>query len=92
MYRPGTSADGMCSVKVVICTVSVLCESCTGFKTPLFRSQLSPLTVGQKPKWVTVFLLVVSPHKPEQKYVFISPAWISLLVSLAEKVSKPCLS
>lgn len=40
--------------------ISLLYESCIGFT--LFGSQLVPLTAGQKPRWVTVFLLVVSPH------------------------------
>lgn len=63
--------------------VSILYESCIGFGTALFGSQLVPLTAGQKPK--QVFVLVVSPHDQRGNTFTSALGWISLLVSLAEK-------
>lgn len=59
--------------------VSLLCEGCIGFV---------PLTAGQKPSWVSIFLLVVSPHNQSRNMFSSAWGWISLLVSLAEKVSR----
>lgn len=58
--------------------VSLLCEGWIDFV---------PLTAGQKPSWVLIFL-VVSPHNQSRNMFSSAWGWISLLVSLAEKVSR----
>lgn len=58
--------------------MSRLYEHCIGFGTSLFGSGLVALTAGQKPRWVTVFLLVVSPHNQSRN--MFSSAWVGFLL------------